>query len=57
MNAEKPPVKEEKQPVPEVTEVHHEPMFGSSLPLNEITAPPPITKVLHDVYDETGTTN
>jgi hypothetical protein len=26
--------------------------FAASLPLSEITAPPPISKVLHDVYQE-----
>jgi hypothetical protein len=60
MDAEQPPVKEEKQQQPEATEtreMHKEPMFASSLPLSEITAQPPISKVLHDVYDETRTTN
>src|ERR1044072_7016483 len=60
MNAAQQAVKEEKQQQPEATEtreMHKEPMFASSLPLNEITAPPPISKVLHDVYDETRTTN
>ena len=32
--------------------------FSASLPLGEITAPPPISKVLHDVYqDETRASN
>ena len=38
-------------PLPEAKETHHETSFAPSLPLSEITAPPPITKVLHDVYD------
>ncbi|HJT29221.1 MAG TPA: hypothetical protein VJ784_17550 [Pyrinomonadaceae bacterium] len=47
-------VKEEK-PVTEATET---PRFAASLPLSEISAPPPITTVLHDVYqDETRTSN
>ena len=60
MDAEQPPVKEERQQQPEATEtreMHKEPMFASSLPLSEITAPPPISKVLHDVYDETRASN
>lgn len=57
MNVEQETVKEEQPPVPEVTETHHKPMFAPSLPLSEITAPPPISKVLHDVYDETRTSN
>jgi tetratricopeptide (TPR) repeat protein len=44
-------VKEEK-PVPEVASVaRSEPSFAPSMPLSEISAPPPITTVLHDVYD------
>jgi len=40
-------VKETREPEPEMT-------FAPSLPLSAITAPPPILKVLHDVYpDET----
>ncbi|HET6973361.1 MAG TPA: hypothetical protein VFH96_05015 [Pyrinomonadaceae bacterium] len=47
-------VKEEK-PVAEVTEAQK---FATSLPLSAISAPPPITTVLHDVYqDETRTSN
>ena len=38
-------------PLPEAKEAHHETSFAPSLPLSEITAPPPISKVLHDVYD------
>ena len=40
-----------KEPEPEVT-------FAPSLPLSAISAPPPISKVLHDVYaDETRASN
>jgi hypothetical protein len=40
-------VAEVKEPQPEMT-------FAPSLPLSAISAPPPISKVLHDVYaDET----
>lgn len=44
---------------PEVAEdVHEELSFASSLPLSAISAPPPISKVLRDVYqDETRTSN
>jgi hypothetical protein len=50
-------LKEEK-PVPELTATRSEPSFAPSVPLGEISAPPPITTVLHDVYqDETGTSN
>ncbi|HKG45081.1 MAG TPA: hypothetical protein VKB02_00010 [Pyrinomonadaceae bacterium] len=49
----KPGVKEEKH-APEVTEVQREPMFTPTTPLSEISAPPPISTVLRDVYqDET----
>jgi hypothetical protein len=42
---------------PETPEIHKETSF-SSLPLSAISAPPPITKVLHDVYqDETRASN
>jgi hypothetical protein len=38
--------------------VHEEPVFAPSRPLSSISAPPPISKVLHDVYqDETRTSN
>ena len=50
VEAEPPAVKEEKQ-APEATEARKEPMFAPSLPLSAITAPPPITTVLRDVYD------
>jgi tetratricopeptide (TPR) repeat protein len=43
-------VKEEK-PVAEATEAAKELKFAPSMPLSEISAPPPITTVLHDVYD------
>jgi len=44
--------------VTETTEVREETSFAPSLPLSQITAPPPITKVLHDVYqDETRASN
>ncbi|HEY0367456.1 MAG TPA: hypothetical protein VGC73_13380 [Pyrinomonadaceae bacterium] len=60
MDAELHAEKEEKQ-APEATETHNQPMFAPSLPLSAITAPPPISKVLHDVYDvchdETRATN
>jgi hypothetical protein len=56
MKAESTGVKEEKQ-VPTAAETHNEPMFAPSAPLSEITAPPPISKVLHDVYEETGANN
>ena len=50
-------LKEEK-PVPELTVARSEPSFAPSVPLSEISAPPPITTVLHDVYqDETRTSN
>jgi hypothetical protein len=53
----KPAVKEEKH-VPEVTEVQKEPMFAPTTPLSEISAPPPISTVLRDVYqDETRASN
>jgi hypothetical protein len=44
--------------VAEATDVHEETSFAPSLPLSAITAPPPITKVLHDIYqDETRASN
>lgn len=57
MNADQQAAREEQHPVPEVTEKHHEPLFAPSTPLSEITVPPPISKVLHDVYDETRANN
>jgi hypothetical protein len=57
VEAEKSAVKEET-PVPEVVETRQEVSFNSSSPLSEISAPPPISKVLHDVYqDETRANN
>ncbi len=51
-------VLKEEKPVPEVTAARSEPSFASSVPLSEISAPPPITTVLHDVYqDEIRTSN
>ena len=48
----------EEKPVPELTAARSEPSFAPSVPLSEISAPPPITTVLHDVYqDETRTSN
>ena len=46
-------VQEEKPvaPVPEATQAPKELKFAPSMPLSEISAPPPITTVLHDVYD------
>jgi hypothetical protein len=49
--------KEEKQ-APEPAKTHEEVSFASSLPLSAITAPPPISTVLRDVYqDETRASN
>lgn len=49
-------VLKQEKPAPEV--MKSEPTFAASLPLSEISAPPPITTVLHDVYqDETRTSN
>ena len=39
-------------PLPQPKETHDEMSFAPSVPLSEITAPPPISKVLHDVYQE-----
>ena len=42
----------------EIKETHQEVKFTSSMPLSSISPPPPISKVLHDVYqDETTSTN
>ncbi len=41
----------EEKPASPATETHNEPMFAPSMPLGAISAPPPIAKVLHDVYD------
>ena len=57
VEAEKLNVRPEKQ-VAEVKETPEEMTFSSSLPLSAISAPPPISKVLHDLYqDETGASN
>jgi len=43
---------------PKVAEAPEEMSFAASLPLSAITPPPPISKVLHDVYqDETRASN
>ena len=44
-------VQEEKQ-VAQTSAVREEVTFSPSLPLSEISAPPPISKVLHDVYQD-----
>jgi tetratricopeptide (TPR) repeat protein len=59
--AEQPVVKEEKTE-PELKEAlprePRVPMFAPSMPLSEISAPPPISTVLHDIYqDETRASN
>ena len=48
------PEKQVSEVPPEVKSTHKEVTFSSSMPLSEISAPPPISKVLHDLYqDET----
>jgi hypothetical protein len=48
----------EDKKTPQVREARPEARFESSLPLSAISAPPPISKVLSDVYqDETGASN
>jgi hypothetical protein len=54
VEAEKSKVEPEQQ---RVTEAPAEMSFAPSLPLSAITPPPPISKVLHDVYDETRASN
>lgn len=50
--------KSNAKPDRQVTEAPAEASFAPSLPLSAISAPPPISKVLHDVYqDETRTNN
>ena len=45
-------------PVVEAREMREEMKFAPSMPLSSISPPPPISKVLHDVYqDETTSTN
>jgi len=57
VEAQKRAVKEEPH-VPEVVETRDEISFNPSSPLSAISAPPPISKVLHDVYqDETRANN
>jgi hypothetical protein len=47
-----------EQHVAEATDVREETRYAPSLPLSAISAPPPITKVLHDLYqDETSANN
>ena len=49
---------QEETQVPEVKETREEMTFAPSMPLSAISAPPPISKVLHDVYqDETRANN
>jgi len=49
---------ETKTVEPKTPQVHEEMSFAASLPLGQISPPPPITKVLHDVYqDETRASN
>jgi hypothetical protein len=48
----------EETHAPEVVDTRAEISFNSSSPLSAISAPPPISKVLHDVYqDETRANN
>lgn len=57
IEAEKSNVKPDHQ-VGEAADAHVEMSFAPSLPLSAISAPPPISKVLHDVYqDETRASN
>jgi tetratricopeptide (TPR) repeat protein len=57
VETEKRAVKEETH-APEPARARDEVHFGSSLPLSAISAPPSISKVLHDVYqDETSANN
>ena len=50
--------KSNAKPEHQVAEVPQEMSFAPSLPLSAISAPPPISKVLHDVYqDETRANN
>ena len=57
LNAQQPAVQENKQ-APAPAEVPVESTFPSSMPLSAISAPPPITTVLHDIYqDETRASN
>ena len=57
LDAEKSAPKEEKR-APHASEAQKERMFAPSSPLSEISAPPPISTVLRDVYqDETRASN
>lgn len=57
IEAQKSDVKTENQ-VTQSTDAHVEMSFAPSMPLSAISAPPPISKVLHDVYqDETRANN
>ena len=57
LNTQQPAVQENKQ-APAPAEVPVEQMFPPSTPLSAISAPPPITTVLHDIYqDETRASN
>jgi len=57
IDVEKTAAPEEKKVRVEI-DVRDEPSFSPSLPLSAISAPPPISKVLHDVYqDETRANN
>ncbi len=57
VEAQKSAVKEETH-VPEAVQTREEVSFYASSPLSAISAPPPISKVLHDVYqDETRANN
>ena len=52
------PAGQNDQPAPAPTDVRAETSFAPSLPLSAISAPPPITTVLRDVYqDETRASN
>jgi hypothetical protein len=51
LDAETPDARTNKQ-VSNVKETHEEMTFAPSSPLSAISAPPPISKVLHDVYHE-----
>ena len=51
LDAEQHAPKEEKR-APETPEAQKEPKFAASTPLSEISAPPPISTVLRDVYQD-----
>lgn len=57
LDTEQQEAKSQKQ-APQASEPKKGPMFAPSLPLSEISAPPPISTVLRDVYqDETRASN